>query len=126
MPYHTSFDRAGGFAVVTGFGANDYASSLAAMTTLSDDPAFEAGWGVLCDFRENAYTPSAEDARKLSSAFMVHLRGHPLAFVIAGPLQLGVANMIATLFELGGGVAAVFESKTEAAGWLSDSKGGRA
>lgn len=126
MPYHTRIDRAAGFAVVTGFGANDYASSLATMNALADDPSFEPGWGVLCDLRESAYAPSSEDARRLSTAYMARLRGRPLAFVVTGALQLGVANMIATLFELGGGVAAVFGSPAEATRWLSGMRDARA
>ena len=121
MPYQTTFDARRRLAIVVGSGPNDRASSIEAMEALSSDPRLGPDFGILFDSRENSYTPSASEARDLTDAYLARFRDRPLALVVAGLLQYGVGNMIATLFELRGKTAAVFRDRAEAEEWLTAS-----
>src|SRR4029453_2746027 len=102
MPYTITIDPGRRLALVVGSGPNDLASSLAAMEDLASRPDFLPGYGMLCDFRLNEYTPGASDASALAHAYSERFKGRPMAIVVSGLLHYGVANMITTLIQLRG------------------------
>jgi hypothetical protein len=120
MPYVITVDPARRRAHVLGTGPNDLASSLAAMNELAGRPDFLPGFGMLCDFRENAYTPDASDAGKLAEAYSSRFRGRPMVVVVTGLLHYGVANMITTVIRLRGSPVAAFRDLAEAEAWLEE------
>lgn len=118
MPYKITVDTERRMAIVVGSAPNDLASSLAAMEELASRPDYGAGFGMLCDFRENDYTPGLADSRELAEAHVARFSGHPMAVVVKGLLHYGVANMITTLINLRGIQVAVFRELAEAETWL--------
>lgn len=121
MPYSITIDPSRHLARVVAEPPNDLASSLAAMDELASHPEFTTGYGILCDFRENDYTPGASDAPKLAEAYAARFRGRPMAVVVSGLLHYGIANMIATLIQLRGIHVAAFRDLDEAAAWVETS-----
>jgi hypothetical protein len=120
MPYTISIDSARKRALVVGFGANDFASTIAAMDELAAHPDFEAGFGMLCDFRGNEYTPGTADSGKLADAYASRFAGRPMAAVVSGLLNYGVANMITTIVRLRGSPVAAFQVMDDAEAWLEE------
>ena len=120
MPYSITIDLERRRAVVLGAGANDFASSAAWMGELAARPDFAPGFGILCDFQENAYTPGTIESWRLADAYTAPLTGRPTAVVVSGLLHYGVANMITTVVRLRGNPVAAFRDLGEAEAWLDD------
>lgn len=121
MPYAITIDQARSLAIILGTPPNDLESSLAAMSELAARPDFLPGYGMLCDFRENDYTPGVADAPKLAEAYSEKFRGRPMAIVVSSLLHYGIANMITTLIQLRGSPVAAFRDIDEAAAWIESS-----
>jgi hypothetical protein len=120
MPYSITLDPKRRRALVLGAGANDLASTLAAMNELAARPDFAPGFGILCDFRANEYTPGTVDSGKLADALTARFAGRAMAIVVSGLLQYGVANVITTIVRLRGNPVAAFRDLPEAEGWLDE------
>jgi hypothetical protein len=120
MPYSITMDALRRRATILGSGPNDLASSIAAMDELAARPDFAPGFGILCDFRENEYTPGTVDSQKLADAYTARFAGRPMAVVVAGLLHYGIANMITTIVRLRGNPVAAFRDVPEAEAWLDD------
>jgi hypothetical protein len=120
MPYSISIDPARRRALVVGAGPNDLSSSLAAMDELAAHPDYDDGFGMLCDFRGNDYTPGAADTGKLADHYALRFGGRPMAVVVSGLLNYGVANMITTIVRLRGSPVAAFQRMDEAEAWLDE------
>jgi hypothetical protein len=120
MPYSFTIDPERRRVVVLGTGANDLASSVAAMNELAAHPGFATGFGILCDFRENEYTPGTIDSGTLADAYTTRFAGRAMALVVSGLLQYGVANMITTIVRLRGSPVAAFRDLPEAEAWLDE------
>jgi hypothetical protein len=88
------------------------------MDELAAHPDFPPDFGLLCDFRENGYTPGTVDTHKLADACTRRFAGRPMAVVVAGLLHYGVANMITTIVRLRGNSVAAFREIAEADVWL--------
>src|SRR5512135_472087 len=97
MPYSIRIDPKRRVAFIEGRGDNDLASTLAAMDELAALPEFGPGFGMLCDVRENAYTPKSEETRVLAQAFTSRFAGRPMALLVSSLLHYGIANMITTV-----------------------------
>ena len=123
MPYTITVDAARRRAVVVGVGYNDLASTLAAMDQLAAQPEFSPSFGMLCDFRENGYTPGTSDSGKLADAYAARFSGRPMAIVVSNLLHYGVANMITTIVRLKGSPVAAFRDVGEAESWLDKTIG---
>jgi hypothetical protein len=121
MPYSITIDAKRRRAVILGTGANDLASSVKAMNELAGRADFPPGFGILCDFRENGYTPGTVDSGKLADAFTARFAGRAMALVVSGLLNYGVANMITTIVRLRGNPVAAFREISEAEAWLDES-----
>ena len=120
MPYSINVDRVRKRAVVLGWGANDLASSLAAMAELASHADFEPGFGILCDFRESDYAPATNESQKLADSYTARFAGRPMALVVSGLLHYGIANMITTIVRLRGNPVAAFRDIPEAEAWLDE------
>lgn len=119
MPYASTIDPERRIMIVVATAPNDRASTSLGIEEFSKDPRLAPGFGVLLDLRENDYTPSAPEAHELTNLYLDKFRGRPLALVVARLVQLGVANMIATIAELRGGSVRAFRDRNEAEVWLT-------
>lgn len=118
MAYTITVDAVKRRAVIVAVGGNDLASSIAAMDELAARADFLPGFAILCDFRENDYTPGASDSTKLADAYSSRFSGRPMAIVVSGLLHYGIANMITTIVRLRGSPVAAFREVAEAEAWL--------
>lgn len=76
--------------------------------------------GLLLDFRVQAFTPTAREARVLAAA----LSNFPVVAILAEEgVSYGCARMESVLVEMHGSDAAAFEDEAEAWGWLEQRTG---
>ena len=123
MGYAINIDAAHKRAVVRAEGHNDLATSLAAMDELAARADFVPGYGILCDFRTNDYTPGTTDSTKLAEAYSSRFSGRPMVVIVSGLLHYGIANMITTIVRLRGSPVAAFREIEEAEEWLDEALG---
>ena len=123
MGYAISIDDAHKRAVVRAEGHNTLATSLAAMDELAARADFVPGYGILCDFRTNDYTPGTADSTKLAEAYSSRFSGRPMVVIVSGLLHYGIANMITTIVRLRGSPVAAFREIEEAEEWLDEALG---
>lgn len=126
MGYAITIDAARKRAVVRAEGHNDFGTSLAAMDELAGRADFVAGYGILCDFRTNDYTPGTSDSTKLAEAYVSRFAGRPMVVVVSSLLHYGIANMITTIVRLRGSPVAAFREIEEAEEWLDEAMGSQA
>lgn len=120
MPYLITIDTTRRRALVEGKAPNDYASSVAGMDELAARLAPHPDFAILCDFRENDYTPSTSESGKLADVYSSRFAGRPMAIVVSGLLHYGVANMITTVIRLRGNSVRAFRDLGEAEKWLDE------
>ena len=120
MPYLIKIDTTRRRALVDGKPPNDYVSSIAGMDELAALLASHTDFAILCDFRENDYTPSTAESGKLADAYASRFAGRPMAIVVSGLLHYGIANMITTVIRLRGNPVRAFRNLGDAEKWLDE------
>jgi hypothetical protein len=124
VPFRSEIDPAAGLATLAaGRRPSDVAETLAALRALAADPRFGPGFGVLLDVRGATTAPRAAEGREIAYALAnPHVLGrHPVALLVDGAVavQVGMANVVATLAELGGGTVRAFTDAGAARAWLA-------
>lgn len=95
----------------------DFAAAIAAAgAALADGPSYS----VVIDLRGSRYAPSQLEAQHLADQ-LTGLRSvltGPVAMIAEGPLQFGVARMIASFAEAAGMPVAAFRTDEDAERWM--------
>jgi len=120
MPFTHSFSPDASFAVVVAEGACDLAATLAEIESLSADPRFTRGMGILADARRIDYVPSPDETRLIAmvSSRREAFQDHPLAIVVEQMIHYGLARLFAAHAALQGATVEVFRDVGEAQSWL--------
>ena len=119
MPYNYLVDVDRRLGIVVASAPNTFESTRDGILEFATDPRLGPDFGIVLDVRENDYTPSATEAPELTKLYLEKFRGRPLAMIVSRLVQLGVANMIATIAELRGGSGRVFRDRDEGETWLA-------
>jgi len=127
MPYTHELDATAGQLTVVGSGRSDFRETEAAIRWPADQPAFESRFAVLADLRELDYVPSFEEARGFAEVFKSQrllLQG-PVAVVVEGVVEIGIARLIAMLARFNGVRMQAFHDPARALQWLREAAGYR-
>jgi hypothetical protein len=117
MPYRIAIDSDRRL-VVNPDGHCDLAASLAMLSELADHGRSGMVAGALLDLRGIDYIPTYCDVQTLAEEAGLAIR-LPLALVVAGALQTGVARQFAVLADALGVRVGVFAEPAAAADWLA-------
>lgn len=108
-------------ARVRGRGKDDFASTLAAMRALGEDPRLTAGMPVLMDVRELEYlaTPPEVSSFAAPESMPAFFSGHRVAIVTRRGAQFGITRAFAAKAETAGSEVEVFAEPGLALAWLA-------
>jgi len=108
-------------ARIRGWGKDDFASTLAAMRALGEDPRLLPGMPVLMDIRELEYlaTPPEVSSFAAPESVPAFFSGHRVAIVTRRGAQFGISRTFAAKAENAGSEVEVFAEPDLALAWLA-------
>ncbi len=120
MPFELKIDPGVSFARVRGWGKDDFASTLAAIRAVGDDPRLAQGTPLLMDIREFDYLPTPPEVSAFAApdALSALFLGRRTALVVRRGAQFGVARVFAAKAEGSGTEVEVFAEPELAEAWL--------
>ncbi|MFY9550450.1 MAG: hypothetical protein WAU32_04810 [Thermoanaerobaculia bacterium] len=123
MPFELHVLPGENLARVRGFGKDDFASTMAAMRAIGEDPRLAPGMPVLMDVRELDYLATPPEVSSFASpgSMPAFFAGHRIAIVSRRGAQFGVARTFAAKAEASGSETEVFAEPELALAWLRGS-----
>ncbi len=121
MPFELRVAPGEFLARVRGRGEDDFASTLAAMRALGDDPRLLPGMPVFMDIRELEYlaTPPEVSSFAAPDSMPTFFAGHRVAIVTRRGAQFGITRTFAAKAESAGSEVEVFAEPDLALAWLA-------
>ena len=120
MPFELKIIPGETLARIRGWGKEDFASTLASMRAVAEDPRLLPNVPVLMDARELDYlaTPPEVSSLAAPNAMPTFFGKHRLAILVRRGAQFGVARVFAAKAESAGAQVEVFAEEQLALAWL--------
>ena len=120
MPFELKTIPGETLARIRGWGKEDFASTLASMRAVAEDPRLLPDMPVLMDARELDYLATPPEVSNLAApnAMPMLFGRHRLAILVRRGAQFGVARVFAAKAESAGAQVEVFAEEHLALAWL--------
>ena len=120
MPFELKTIPGETLARIRGWGKEDFASTLASMRAVAEDPRLLPDMPVLMDARELDYLATPPEVSNLAApnAMPMLFGSHRLAILVRRGAQFGVARVFAAKAESAGAQVEVFAEEYLALAWL--------
>jgi hypothetical protein len=120
VPFELRIVPGENLARVRGFGNDDFASTLAAMRAIGEDPRLTPGMPILMDVRELDYLATPPEVSSFASpdTMPAFFDGHRIAILSRRGAQFGVARTFAAKADGAGFETEVFVEPDLALAWL--------
>ncbi len=120
VPFELKIVSGEAFARIRGWGKEEFASTLASMRSVAEDPRLLPDMPVLMDARELDYLATPPEVSSLAApdAMPTLFGRHRLAILVRRGAQFGIARVFAAKAESAGAQVEVFAEEDLALAWL--------